>query len=156
MTAMVGTRHLFDLHAVTEPSLAAATPSGTLSTNLVREGTVRGERICGRILPGGGDWMVFDTSVTGHVDARIVIETDDGALVHAVYAGRLVFRGDARQRLRAGAALDEADTYFRIAPTFAAPESYGWMNNIQAVGIGRLAAGPDRTTIVEYRVFEVT
>lgn len=153
---MVGIRHLFDLHAVTESSLAAATPAGTRSTNVVREGAVRGERIRGRILPGGGDWMVFDTSLTGHVDARIIIETDDGALVHAVYQGRLVFHGDARQRLRAGAALEEADTYFRIAPTFAAPDSYGWMNDIQAVGIGRLAGGPDRTTIVDYRVFEVT
>jgi hypothetical protein len=116
---------------------------------------IRGERISGRVMPGGGDWMVVDAAGTGHVDARYVIETIDGAHVHVFHSGRLVFHGDAFRRLRDGTALAEADTYFRVAPTFAAPEPYDWLNDVQAIGIGRLEAGEDRTTIVEYRVFEV-
>jgi len=121
----------------------------------VREGTIEGERIRGRIRPGGGDWMLVDGSGVGHVDARFVVETDDGAVIHTRYGGRLVFHGDALARLRAGEPLTEADTYFRTAPTFTAPEPYGWLNGVQAIGIGRLGPGPDGTTVVHYRVFEL-
>jgi hypothetical protein len=143
------------VRAVVEPPARSGARLGARSTNLIREGVVHGERISGRVVPGGGDWMVVDASGTGHIDARYIIETTDGALVHVFYSGRLVFHGDALRRLLASASLAEADTYFRIAPMFAASEPYGWLNDVQAIGTGRVEAGEDRTTIVEYRVFEV-
>ena len=99
--------------------------------------------------------MVVDAAGVGHVDARYVIETDDGEIIQAFYGGRLVFLGDALARLRAGQTLTEADTYFRVAPTFTAPSAYGWLNTVQAIAVGRLEAGQDGCTIVHYRVFEV-
>jgi hypothetical protein len=126
-----------------------------LSTNLVREGRVDGERVHGRIATAGGDWMLVDAAGIGHVDARFAIETDDGAVIQTSYGGRLVFHGDALARLRAGESLTEADTYFRVAPTFTAPEPYGWLNAVQAIGIGRLDPGPDGATVVNYRFLEL-
>jgi hypothetical protein len=149
------TRHLFDVRAITGPPLRTAAPRGVLSTNIVAEGRVDGERVRGRIVPAGGDWMLVDAAGTGHVDARFVIETDDGAVIQTSYGGRLVFHGDALARLRAGESLTEADTYFRVAPTFTAPEPYDWLNSVQAVGIGRLGSGPDGATVVDYRFLEL-
>jgi hypothetical protein len=75
--------------------------------------------------------------------------------VHRSGRCRLVFHGDALQRLRAGEPLRDNDTYFRTAPTFNAPRKYGWLNAIQAIAVGRLEPGPDHGTVVHYRVFEV-
>ena len=152
---VLGTRHLFDVRAVTAPPLRTSAPLGVRSTNIVREGTVEGERVRGRIAPAGGDWMLVDAAGIGHVDARFVVETDDGAVIHVGYGGRLVFHGDALARLRAGEALAESDTYFRVAPTFTADEPYGWLNAVQAVGIGRLDPGPYGATVVHYRFLEL-
>jgi Protein of unknown function (DUF3237) len=149
------TRHLYDVRAAVAPPVRTVAPLGTRSTSLVQAGTVTGERITGRLLGTGGDWMLIDSTGTGHIDARYVIDAGDGAFIQVFYGGRLVFRGDALDRLRAGRPLGEHDTYFRIAPTFAAPRAYGWLNHIQAVGIGRLEPGPGDATIVHYRVFEL-
>ena len=114
-----------------------------------------GERVNGRLLPAGGDWMLVDAEGTGHIDARYIIETDDGAHIQVFYGGRLRFLGDALARLSAGHALAEQETYFRIAPTFNAPKAYGWLNHIQAIGVGRLEPGHDQGTFVHYRIFEI-
>jgi hypothetical protein len=152
---VLDSRHLFDIRALAGPALRTAAPLGGHSTTIVREGAVDGERVRGRIAPGGGDWLLVDAAGTGHIDARFVIETDDGALIQTRYGGRAVLPGDAPARLRAGEPLAEADVYLRIAPTFAAPEPYGWLNGVQAVGIGRLDPGPDGALVVRYRVFEL-
>jgi hypothetical protein len=135
---VIATRHLFDVRAITGPPLRTAAPRGVLSTNIVGEGRVDGERVRGRIVPAGGDWMLVDAAV-----------------IQTSYGGRLVFHGDALARLRAGESLTEADTYFRVAPTFTAPEPYDWLNSVQAVGIGRLGSGPDGATVVDYRFLEL-
>jgi hypothetical protein len=153
--ATVATRHLYDVRAIAAPPRFTAAPLGTRSTNIVTEGSVRGDRINGRLLPAGGDWMLVDGDGVGHIDARYLIETHDGEIIQVFYGGRLVFHGDALARLRAGQPLAEADTYFRAAPTFTAPAAYGWLNKVQAIAIGRLEAGQDETNIVHYRVLEV-
>ena len=152
---MIETRHLYDVRAIADRPRFTVAPIGTRSTNIIREGSVDGERIRGRLLPAGGDWMVVDATGTGHIDARYLIETHDSEIIQVFYYGRLVFHGDALERLRAGQSLTEADTYFRAAPIFTAPATYGWLNTVQAIAIGRLEAGHDRSTIVHYRVFEV-
>jgi hypothetical protein len=152
---VVNTRHLYDLRAVAEPALRTRTPRGVRTTNLVRSGTVTGDRINGRLLPAGGDWLLVDPAGVGHVDARYVIETDDDALIQAFYTGRVVFRGNALDRLRAGEALTEDDMYSRVALTFDAPEPYDWLNGVLSVGAGRAEPGADGTLIVHYRVHEL-
>jgi Protein of unknown function (DUF3237) len=152
---VIESRHLYDVRALAAPPVRTTMPLGIRSSSLVRAGTVSGERIAGRLLPAGGDWMLLDAENTGHIDARYIIETDDGAYIQVFYGGRLVFRGDALARLRAGEPLAEDETYFRVAPTFNAPQPYGWLNQVQAIGFGRIEPGPDGTNTVHYRVYEV-
>jgi hypothetical protein len=151
----VETRHLYDMVAVTEVPLRTVAPLGIRSTSLVRAGTITGERITGRMLPGGGDWMLFDAEMVGHIDVRYAIETDDGAIIQVSYNGRLAFHGDALQRFRDGQQLAEDDYYLRIAPTFEAPAAYGWLNQVQAIGMGIIQPGTDGGSSVRYRIHEI-
>jgi uncharacterized protein DUF3237 len=151
---MIDSRHLYDLWATAALPVRTALPLGSRGTSIIREGMVTGDRIRGRVLPGGGDWMLTDSLGVGHIDARYMIETEDGLIVQAFYGGRLVFLGDSLQRLREGKPAEEQDLYFRVAVTFNAPEEYGWLNQLQAVGIGSIEP-VEQGNIVRYRVFEV-
>jgi hypothetical protein len=152
---MIDSRHLYDLWATAAAPVRTPGPLGSRGTSIIREGMVTGDRIRGRLLPGGGDWMLTDALGVGHIDARYMIETDEGEIVQAFYGGRLVFLGDSLQRLREGKAVGEEDLYFRVAVTFNAPEAYGWLNQVQAIGIGSIEPTPEGCNIVRYRVFEV-
>lgn len=148
---MIESRHLFDMSVAVSGPQRASTPSGLLATVIVEDGTVRGEHLAGRVLAGGGDWLVIDAAGIGHVDVRLTIQVDDGPLVAVRYLGRLVFLGDSMTRLLAGESLSESDLYFRTAPQFTVESGpYDWLNGIQAVGIGWLEPG-----LVNYHVHQL-
>jgi hypothetical protein len=151
----VKARHLYDMSAIAHAPLRTASPLGLRSTSLVSEGTITGERIRGRMLPGGGDWMLLDAERVGRIDARYAIETDDGEIIQTTYNGRLVFHGNALERLRAGEPLTPDDYLVRIAPTFEAPAAYNWLNHVQAIGIGTIEPGPAGAAAVRYTVLEL-
>src|SRR5436305_6709936 len=100
-----------------------STPRGTLSIFPVTGGTFEGERLRGKILPGGGDWVVAKTDGTFDLDLRVTLETDDGALIHMTFTG----------------VRDDANHYLRTLPRFetAAPK-YAFLNRLLAVGIGEI------------------
>ena len=50
-------------------------------------GSVSGARLVGRILPGGADWLTVNHEGVAILDARYVIETNDGALVEVIDQG---------------------------------------------------------------------
>lgn len=117
-------------------------------------GVVEGDRLSGRVLPGGGDWATIDDKNTLRLDARLTFETHEGAMIYVSYRGVLrpmdVVREYSRQ---GGPKTDEerAKIYFRTAPIFeTGDERYDWLNNIVTVGIGESIGGA-----VRYDVFEV-
>jgi hypothetical protein len=82
------------------------------------------------------DWLNVSPEGYGTLDVKLTLETDDGAIVHATYAGRLQF--------------DTMSVY--AAPLFhTGDERYLWLNKIQAVSKG--AFQPDGTLI--YEIFEL-
>ena len=103
---------------------------------------VVGDRINGHLKGNAAaDWLTLDGRGQGTLDVRLLVETDDGALVFVSYRGRLDLSGGP------GA-----------APSYAAPlfdtgdERYMWINGIQAVAKGQLS--DDGSTLV-YEVYEV-
>lgn len=148
---MIETRPLFDMTVALHDPQVASTPSGMRLTFIVKDGTVRGERVKGTMLPGGGDWLVIDSAGVGHVDVRATVVLDDGAVVGVTYLGRLLFHGDALTRLLSGETLAEADTYFRVTPLFSVEAGpHDWLNGIQAAATGSLEPG-----LIHYEVHEV-
>ena len=108
-----------------------ATPRGKILVFPITGGSFEGERLRGRVLAGGGDWVTARADGTFELDLRATLETDDGALIHMTFSG-----------LR-----DDANHYLRTLPRFeTAASKYLFLNRLIAVGIGEIRAeGPVHT-----------
>lgn len=120
------------------------TPAGERKIVPVTGGRIEGERLSGRILEGGSDWALTDGAGVLHLDVRMVIKSDDGALINCTYHGVRHGPAEVLARLANGELVDYRDLYFRIAPRFeTADPRYAWLNGTLTVGIGeRLPDGP--------------
>ena len=126
------TTPLMTLRLSTAPTQSAgAGPHGTRVTFPITGGTFEGERLRGKVLPGGDDWTVKRSDGIVELDLRITLETDDGALIYMTFEG---IRDDGAP----GA------PYFRTLPRFeTAQPKYAFLNRLVAVGIGEIRAdGP--------------
>ena len=125
----MNSRPLMLLRLTTSPTEeVGATPHGTLSIFPVTGGSFEGERLRGKVLAGGGDWVTGKADETFELDLRVTLETDDGALIYLTVTG-----------LR-----DDAHHYFRTLPRFeTAASKYAFLNRLVAVASGdRRAEGP--------------
>ena len=143
---MLATRPLFELRLDVPPLIDLGdTPCGRRRIAAVTGGSFEGERLRGTVLGApGGDWLLLRPDGVLMLDVRIVLKTDDGALIYMAYRGLRHGAADVMERLARGEAVDASSYYFRITPTFetAAP-AYAWLNRLLAVGIGhREPAGP--------------
>lgn len=148
----VRTRPLFVMRLEVKPlQIIGATPATFRRIGVVPGGVFEGERLAGTVLDGGSDWQGVRTDGSTTLDVRLVLKTNDGALIGMTYRGLRHGPADVIARMEKGEAVDPAEYYFRIAPLFetAAP-GYDWINRIVAIGTGfRRADGP------VYSVFEV-
>jgi len=114
-------------------------------------GDVLGPRIRGQVLAGGADFQIMRADGISDLEARYVIETDDGHRIYVENRGVRWGPPELMDQLRRGQAVDPALIYFRATPRFetAAPE-YAWlMRNVFVCSGARF---PDR---VELRFFQV-
>ncbi len=147
--------HLYDTFiSLDEPIQLGQTPEATRAIFGVTGGTVQGERINGEFLPSGGEWARIRSDGSIALDVRCCLKTDDGALVHIVYGGRLVVPPELLAKvldMGADEPVDPSLYYFRSLPLFeTASEKYAWLNHICAVGVGRVVKGG-----VEYSVYAI-
>lgn len=115
-------------------------------------GTFEGPEIRGTVPAGGGDWILNRIDGVTQLDVRLVMETDDGALIYMTYAGLRHGPAEVMARMAAGETVDPASYYFRTTPYFetAMDGKYAWMNRSCFVAKGhREPSGPI------YRVFRV-
>jgi hypothetical protein len=102
------------------------TPHGQLSIFPIVGGTFEGERVRGKVLAGGADWVTRAADDVLRLDLRITLETDDGALIYMTFAG----------------IRDDANHYFRTLPRFeTASPKYAFLNRLLAVGVGEIGPG---------------
>jgi hypothetical protein len=106
-------------------------PHGTRLTFPITGGVFDGDRLRGKVLPGGDDWVIKRQDGVLDLDLRITLETDDGALIHMTFQG---IRDDAAP----GA------PYFRTLPRFETADArYSFLNRLLAVGTGEISVeGP--------------
>jgi hypothetical protein len=129
MSPLINVRPLMVLRLETSSTLdIGSTPQGALAIFPVTGGSFDGERLRGRVLAGGGDWVTTREDGTLVLDLRVTLETDEGDLIHLTFTG----------------VRDDASHYFRTVPRFetAAPK-YAFLNSLLAVGSGEIRAdGP--------------
>ena len=127
-------------------------PLGRRRVIPITGGTFSGERVSGRVLPGGADWQVIRADGVAELDARYTLETGDGALIYVRNFGYRHGPAEVIRRLAAGEAVDPGSYYMRTTPRFETGASrYAWMNRVICVG-----RGARRPASVELEVFEVT
>ena len=126
------------------------TPAGLRRIAPVTGGTFTGDRLNGTVLPGA-DWVINRPDGVMVIDVRLVLKTDDDALIYLTYQGRFLAEPAAMARFAKGALLDPSDYSLAITVRFeCGDDRYAWLNNVVAVGTGeQTATGPI------YSIFEV-
>src|SRR5271156_1894944 len=84
----VGTRHLFTLRLEVSPILnVGPTPGANRRMGVITGGEFRGQRLRGAVLSGGSDWISMRTDGSLDLNVRLILKTDDDALVAMTYHG---------------------------------------------------------------------
>ena len=120
-TVEILSRPLMQLRLATAPTEdVGRTPHGTLTIFPIVGGSFEGDHLRGTVLSGAD----LVTAISGgflELDARLTLETDDGALIHMTFSGM----------------RDDANHYFRTVPRFeTASPKYAFLNRLLAVGVG--------------------
>jgi hypothetical protein len=142
---------VFELRVeVAEPVRVGRTASEDLNVTPITGGTVEGPRLRGRVLGVGADWWVTRGATT-QLDARYLLEVEDGAAIDVVNRGYWHATREVEARLFAGEEVDEADLYYRTAFVFqTGADSHRWLTEAQFIGYARPESG-----LVCIRVFRI-
>jgi hypothetical protein len=119
------------------PQKFGTVPHGIRTFVPVAGGDFEGPRLRGKVVPGGGDWLLLRSDGVLEFDLRITLETDDRALVYMTFLGLRHGPPDAIAALGRGEVVDPARYYFRTVPRFeTSAEPYAFLNRIVTVGVG--------------------
>lgn len=123
----------FEVRAqVADPKVLGELPNGTRRIVEILGGTFEGPGMKGALLAGGADWQLIEADGLTRVDARYLLETDEG---HTIYVSNIGIRHappGVIERLNSGHRVDQSQIYFRAVPTFevAAPELQWLMRSV--------------------------
>jgi hypothetical protein len=103
------------------------------------------------VLPGGADFQLITTPTQAVIEARYILETDDGEQIYLENRGMRVAPAGIVEKINQGIPVDPDLVYFRTTPRFetAAPH-WTWLMESLFVGTG--ARFPDRVELSFFRV----
>ena len=145
--------HVCDLAVTIDaPVEVGATAMGLRRMIPITGGTVSGPLMQGRIVAGGADFqLIVGDGTQAHLDARYVLELDDGTRVFVQNKALRVASAEDSAKIRRGEPVDPARVYFRCQPQLeATAPQWAWLNESQFIGTGRRA--PDGVFLSFYRV----
>lgn len=146
-------RHLFTISMKLPPVLELGeTPAGKRRVFTVSSGEFVGDRLRGQVLPqAGSDLLLVRSDGSSQQDVRLILRTDDGALIIMTYRGVRHASPEVNARIARGEKVNASDYYLRTVPFFETSSAkYAWLNKIVSVAIGERT--PDGVT---YEVFEI-
>ena len=136
---------------VNPPSVIGATPGHDRRIGEITGGRFEGQQLRGKILSGGSDWQSLRADGATTLNVRLVMQTDDGALIGMTYLGVRHGPKEVLDRIARGEKVSPSEYYMRATPYFeTASEKYGWLNRIVSVAYGHRMAGG-----AIYQVFEI-
>ena len=117
---------------------------------MIQCGAFEGERLSGKVLPGGADWVRFRADGTMMIDVRLTLQTNDGALIYLSYEGRFIGAADAMAQPAQGETLQPGSySLVTVAKFECGDERYAWLNDVIAVGAGEQSGFNPVYTIYE-------
>lgn len=152
-------QHVLDLTVYVDAPIEAGNVTGLNSRGKRRiipitGGTVTG-KLMGKVLPGGADFQIVVSETTADLDARYMIQLDQGDHIgeHIFVQNRALRRGSAADiaKLVRGEAVAPEAIYFRCVPTFeVSSPALAWLT--QSIFVGTGARFPDRVQLSIFRV----
>ena len=146
-------RHLLTITMKLPPILELGdTPAGNRRVFTVSGGEFTGDRLRGEVLPqASSDLLLVRTDGSFLQDVRLILRTNDGALILMTYRGVRYASAEVSARIARGERVAPSDYYLRTAPFFeTSSPKYAWLNKIVSIGMGERQ--PDGVT---YEVFEI-
>ncbi len=117
----------------------------------IRGGEVRGPRLSGEVIPGGGDWQTIRPGGLTEVMARYFLRASDGTVIEVTNPGVRVASAEVIERLSRGELVDPSQYYFRTTPQFKVAEgAHSWL--ARSVFVARGIRMPDHVMIDFYVV----
>jgi hypothetical protein len=136
---------------VGSPVEVGRTRTGLRRVIPISGGTVTGPELNGRILPAGADFQLITSETSSDLDARYVIETDDGDRLFVMNAAYRTGSAEDIAALVRGEEVPAERIYFRCSPRFeVAGDRWAWLESTVVIGSGRRE--PDRVLIDLWRV----
>jgi hypothetical protein len=113
------------------------TPYGERRIINILGGAVEGERLKGKVLPGGADWQIVRADGVVHLTARYTVETETGGQILVNSEGYRHGPPEVMALLARDETVDRSLYYFRAFMRFeTADPQAAWLNRILAVGYG--------------------
>ena len=142
---------LFNIRiAVDELCDVGNTPFGIRHIDMLGDGGFEGPKLKGRVI-GGMDQKIFRSDGAMKPDVRLVLKTEDDALVYMHYTGIRHGPKEVMARIADGESVDPSEYYLRNTPYFETSAfQYDWLNRIVCVGVGRRMPG-----YAVYDIFEI-
>lgn len=151
MLSHVEVEHLCDFSIAFQAMQTFATPRGMRLTAVIKSGRVKGPRISGQFLPGGGDWIVVGQDRVAALDVRATIRTDDGEHIFVTNSGRVSIPAETAGRFYSGETIRWNEMFARSSPLFeTGSEKYAFLNSAVTVAINELSMSH-----VNYRIYAV-
>lgn len=145
--------HVCDLAVtIASPIEVGQTVAGLRRMIPITGGIVRGPRLNGKVLSGGADFqLILGGGTQAHLDARYVIEVEDGTRVFVQNTALRFASVENSRRIMRGEPVHPDAIYFRCQPRLeASGDQWGWLSESQFIGVGRRA--PDGVFLSFYRV----
>jgi len=145
-------RTLFDVEVdLAEVLSLGRTPLGERRIINITGGSFAGERLSGRVLPGGGDWQIIRADGAADLDARYTPRDGQRAADPGPQPGPASRPARDPARLAAGEPVDPSRYYFRTVLRFeTGAGELDWLNRVIAV-----ARGVRLPRAVQLNAFEV-
>jgi hypothetical protein len=122
----------FELKIKVEPGHtfeAGATAKGLRRMIQITGGSFEGPNIKGTVIPGGYDFQLMRDDNVLEIDARYVLQTDDGAFIMIVNRGLRYATAAVMRQMASGTEVSPSLYYFRSVPMFeTGSEKYSWLN----------------------------
>lgn len=142
-TVNPSTEYVFTIYATISGAMTVGpTTRGQIRAIPITGGEVEGEKIRGRVVPGGADWQRSRDDGITEIEATYAIELEDKTLVKVVNRGLIDGQSPPDNR------------YFRTAVRFEAPNGpHQWLN--EALFLCKAGLHPTRANTVQVEVFKL-
>ena len=151
--AELRSRDLFTISMKLPPTLELGdTPAGNRRVFTVCGGRFAGDRLRGEVLPeASSDLLLVRGDGSYQQDVRLILRTDDSALILMTYRGVRHASPEVVARIARDEEVAPSEYYLRTVPFFETSSSkYAWLSKIVSIGVGEREANG-----VKYEVFEI-